>query len=91
MRHFFLVVPQSNFKPLRQVEHPTDVKAGAARGIIDDRTVDDRVARSDDDLADPGDLSGRSNPCKSARMIHLEIPERRNSPQRNPGSELREK
>ena len=87
---FFLGGAPEQFKPLRQIDE-ADVEAGAAGRIIDNRAVDDRVARRNDDLPDLGHLSGRSNPCKSARVIHPEALERLYSPQHNPGSEITEK
>ncbi len=51
------------FKALRQIDE-ANVETGAAGGIIQNRTIDHRVARSDNDLSGLGHLSGRSYPCE---------------------------
>ena len=79
---FFLGGAPEQFKPLRHADE-ADVEAGAAGRIIDDRAIDDRVARRDDDLSRPwtpvrsvepvqigeGDLSRSSRASLFSRSI----------------------
>jgi hypothetical protein len=69
----FLCAAPEQFESAWQNNRSADFQTGAARGIINYCAIEDRLSWRDDDLGDPGYLSGRSNSCKSARMNHLKI------------------
>jgi hypothetical protein len=78
------------FESLRQIDE-ADIQTGAARRVVNDRAIDNRLARSDDYLSDLGYLAGGSNPCKSAGMNHLELRECPYSRHHNAGTKTAEK
>jgi hypothetical protein len=87
---FFLGGAPEQLEPLRQIDE-ADIQTGAARRVVNDRAIDNRLARSDDYLSDLGYLAGGSNPCKSAGMNHLELRECRYSRHHNAGTKTAEK
>ncbi len=70
---FFPGGAPEQFEAGRQNHGSKNIQTGAAGRVIDDRAIDDRVARTDNDLARAGNLPAWPNPRKSARMRHMAL------------------